>query len=84
MKDLGQLCCCGVKADRHPTTICEKFHNFDMSHHHRPADHELLHLLAMKAVWPRGAGRQRFKTELHLDRAIEQCLDKALLEKRIT
>jgi hypothetical protein len=108
MKDLGQLCCCGVECDRHPTGTCEEFHRFNMKHHQQrvqhertcakesvakapgrakghktpEADHELLHLLAMKAVWPRGASKLHFKTELHLDRAIEQCLDKALPRKK--
>jgi hypothetical protein len=37
--------------------------------------HDLLTLVAMKIIWPRGPGPSQFKTELHLNHAIEEALD---------
>jgi hypothetical protein len=37
--------------------------------------HDLLTLVAMKLIWPRGPGPSQFNTELHLNHAIEEALD---------
>ena len=42
----------------------------------------LLQLVAMKATWPTDTTRRYFKTELHLDRAVEMRLDEDLTYKR--
>lgn len=41
-------------------------------------DRKLLHLVAMKIVWPRGSGPSCFSSENLLDRAIEERLERAL------
>jgi hypothetical protein len=40
--------------------------------------HDLLTLVAMRLIWPRGPGRAEFKTELHLNIAIENALHQRL------
>ena len=40
--------------------------------------YDLIHLLAMKLIWPRGSSRAAFPTELHLDNAILKTLEAEL------
>lgn len=41
-------------------------------------DQQLLHLVAMKMIWPRGPGPELFRTELHLNAEIEKQLLKSI------
>jgi hypothetical protein len=46
--------------------------------------HDLLTLVAMKLIWPRGPGPREYKTELHLNHAIEEALDSRSVERQLT
>lgn len=44
-------------------------------------ERELLRLQVLLSLWPSGAGRAEFKTELSLKRALQEAYDKAFPEE---